>query len=121
MVGNEVMHRHEFNRCDSQRFQILDSGRMRKSCVCSSDLLRKIRMEFRKPLYMCFVNNGLVIGHFWCFIILPVEMVLNNDTFWNKWCGVEVTEAQVFVLISDLVSIKRVIPLNRPGNGFCIG
>jgi hypothetical protein len=110
-VINERVDRHQFDRCDAERFDVIYDRLTSESGICAAQLLGDAGMPFSEAFDVSFINNRLVPGH-----VLPprfagpVEIGVNNDAFWHEGRAIPLIECSVVACL-HLVAEHGRVPL----------
>src|SRR5918996_1854466 len=83
---------------------MLDRGGMSEACVSPSHLLRNAGMADGEALYMSFVDDGVVPRCVRRRFVAPVEGLVDNHGLGCAVRRVLLREAEIGVLVSDLVA-----------------
>ena len=79
MVVHELVHRHQFDRGDVERLEVVDDHRMREARVGAAQFLGDAGMGLRHALDVRLVDDGLVIRRARRAVGCPVEERVDHD------------------------------------------
>ena len=113
-VVGEVMHGHQFDCVDAQRFQVIDDHRMGDGGVRTADLFGNVRVRLGQPLDVRLVDHRVGVFVAGRAIDPPVEERVDDDGLGRAGRGVVVVAA---VGIAEVVAEQRLIPLERAVDG----
>ena len=116
LVVDELVHGHQLDRRDAERFQVLDHGGMSQPGVRAAQLLGHLGMESRHPFDVSLVDHRFVQRRVGMAVAGPVEMRMLHDR------AVDVRRAVLVVarrLVAEVVRVARGVPahlaLDRAG------
>src|SRR6267143_553107 len=118
---HELLHRHQFNRSDTQNLQVADYGWMGDSQISAAKLGRNVGMPHGKTLHMNFVDHGLIP---WrpkrplIAPIAPIKIWIGNDGSLYERSGIEVVARAVRP--REVMSEYRFAPFHLSLNAFGI-
>ncbi len=78
-VVDELVHRHELDRRDAQRHEVLDDGRVRHARVGAAQLVGDVRVEHRHALDVRLVDDAVVVVPVRRAVVAPVEERVDDD------------------------------------------
>src|SRR5688500_19292917 len=91
LVMNEMMDRHELNRCNAEPGEIVDACMMAEARVSPTQVFGNGRILNTKALYVDFIDDRLVRSYGNAPVALPVKMRIMHDAFWHERCAITFT------------------------------
>ena len=76
-----MRHRHQFQRGDTQRLEVIDHDRMTKGFIGTADLFWQIRVQPGQSFDMGFIDDRIAPWLAWRGIIPPVKRVIHDHAF----------------------------------------
>ncbi len=113
-VVGEVVHRHQLDRVDAQRFQVIDDHRMRDGGVRAADLFGDVGVRLGEPLDVRLVDDGVGVLVARRAVDAPVEERVDDHRLGHARRGVVVVAA---VGIAEVVAEQRLVPVERAVDG----
>ena len=117
-VVGEVVHRHQLDRGDPQRDQVVDDGRMGDRGIGAANLLRDVGVCLGEALDVGLVDDGvgvLVAGR---AVHPPVEVRVDDHALGHAGRRVVVVAA---VRVAEVVAEQRLVPVERAVDGLGVG
>ncbi len=103
-VLDEGMHRHQFERGNTQFFQVFDDRLGRHPRIGAAQVLRDLRMHFAHSANMRFVDQGFVRRIRGTIFAAPIETRIDHRPQWRKGTAVPIIKCQIRVRFSELVA-----------------
>ena len=120
-VGDELMHRHQFDRSNAQVLEVIDDRRTAETGVGAAQLGRHLRVKFRIPFHMQLIDDRLVP---WCIrrrVVAPAKRRIYDDALGHPACAILIIDGKIGFGISDRITEQSIAPLNAACNGFGVG
>ena len=116
-VVGEMVHRHQLDRGDPQRFEVLDDRRMPDGGIRAPHLFGDVGMGLGEALDVRLVDDGVGVLEIRRAIGAPVEERVDDHRFGHARGGVVVVAA---VLVTEVVAEQRLIPVEDAVDGLGI-
>ena len=110
-VVNERVDRHQFDRCDAERSNVIHDRLTSESSIRAAQPLGNVGMPFGEALDVSFINNRLVPGHVLpARFASPVEVGVNNHAFWHEGRAIAFVECPVVAGFDLVAKYSRMPP-----------
>ena len=117
-VVDESMHRHELDRRDAERFDVVDHRLRAQAGVRAAQFRVDLGMQLGEAFDVSLVDDRAVPGHAAAPIFAaPLEVRIDHDRLRRKGRAVALVEGEVVALGAKRVAEHRGIPGQRSGMG----
>ncbi len=114
VVGDELVHRHQFQRRHAQLGQMVEDLRVAERGVRAAQVPRDLRVADRQPAHVRLVDHGVVVRRRGRPVVAPAEERVDHDRARHVGGGVEVVPG---VGLAEAVAVHRLVPVDAALDG----